>query len=169
MLALSWSFKSLGLYALGRRVECSANTLDHKEGEISRLMDEIHQLKDSVDSQRLVLEAASTLSRYGDEFGCTKRRSTSWSSQVWCSTSSGFFSAIAEALQDLSTRMSAVEDAQEVHADQVQSHNSAAVSFPFPPSGLPPRPRSFPALAGSGGQGFHQMMAEMVLTMKMKN
>ena len=56
MLALSWSFKSLGLYALGRRVECSANTLDHKEGEISRLMDEIHQLKDSVDSQRLVLE-----------------------------------------------------------------------------------------------------------------
>ena len=59
-----------------------------------------------------------------------------------------------EALQDLSTRMSAVEDAQEIHVDQVQSHNSAAVSFPFPPSGLPPRPRSFPALAGSGGPGF---------------
>ena len=59
-----------------------------------------------------------------------------------------------EALQDLSTRMSAVEDAQEIHVDQVQSHNGAAVSFPFPPSGLPPRPRSFPALAGSGGPGF---------------
>ena len=41
---------------LGSRVECSASMLDHKEGEISRLMDEIHQLKDSVDSQRLVLE-----------------------------------------------------------------------------------------------------------------
>ena len=62
--------------------------------------------------------------------------------------------SMMEALQDLSTRMSAVEDAQEIHVDQVQSHNSAAVSFPFPPSGLPPRPRSFPALAGSGGPGF---------------
>jgi len=56
--------------------------LDHKEGEISRLMDEIHQLKDSVDSQRLVLEESqvqnvSLRQRYGDELGCTKRRSTS--------------------------------------------------------------------------------------------
>jgi predicted nucleic acid-binding Zn-ribbon protein len=70
-LQITWN------HDLGSRVECSASMLDHKEGEISRLMDEIHQLKDSVDSQRLVLEAASTLSRYGDEFGCTKRRSTS--------------------------------------------------------------------------------------------
>ena len=62
--------------------------------------------------------------------------------------------SMMEALQDLSTRMSAVEDAQEIHVDQGQSHNSAAVSFPFPPSGFPSRPRSFPALAGSGGPGF---------------
>ena len=57
--------------------------------------------------------------------------------------------SMMEALQDLSTRMSAVEDAQEIHVDQVQSHISAEVSFPFQPSGLPPRPRSFPALAVS--------------------
>ena len=62
--------------------------------------------------------------------------------------------SMMEALQDLSARMSAVEDAQEIHVDQVQSHNSVAVSFPFPPSGLPPRTCSFPALAGSGGPGF---------------
>ena len=43
---------------LGRRVECSANTLGHKEGEISRLMDEIHQLKYSVDSQRFVFDVS---------------------------------------------------------------------------------------------------------------
>jgi hypothetical protein len=57
--------------------------------------------------------------------------------------------SMMEVLQDLSARMSAVEDAQEIHVDQVQSHISATVSFPFQPSGLPPRPRSFPALAVS--------------------
>ena len=35
-----------------------------------------------------------------------------------------------------------------------RASNSAAVSFPFPPSNLPPRPLSFPALAGSGGPVF---------------
>ena len=71
-------------HELGSRGECSANMLDHKEGEISRLMGEIHQLKDGrlpafgfgrISSSELV--PSSTLSRYGDEFGCTKRRSTS--------------------------------------------------------------------------------------------
>ena len=71
-------------HELGSRGECSANMLDHKEGEISRLMGEIHQLKDGrlpafgfgrISSSELV--PSSTLSGYGDEFGCTKRRSTS--------------------------------------------------------------------------------------------
>ena len=149
-------------HELGSRVECSANMLDHKEGEISRLMDEIHQLKDSVDSQRLVLEesqaqnlslcqrcqdmemslAAGSAAQPVDQFTSDAPPPPAFSAQLL---------SMMEALQDLSTRMSAVEDAQEIY---VQSHNSAAVSFPFPPSGLPPRPRSFPALAGSGGPGF---------------
>ena len=138
---------------------------DHKEGQISGLMDEIRQLKDSVDSQRLVLDESQAQSlslrqRCQDmEMSLAARSSAQPVDQVRSDAPpppafSAQLLSMMEALQDLSTRMSAVEDAQEIHVDQVQSHNSAAVSFPFPPSGLPPRPRSFPALAGSGGPGF---------------
>ena len=151
-------------HKLGSRVECSANMLDHKEGEISRLMDEIHQLKDSVDSQRLVLDESqaqnlSLRQRCQDMEMSLAARSAQPVDQVRSDAPpppafSAQLLSMMEASQDLSTRMSAVEDAQEIHVDQVQSQNSAAVSFPFPPSNLPPRPRSFPALAGSGGPGF---------------
>jgi len=96
--------------------------------------------------------------------------------------------SMMEALQDLSARMSAVEDAQEIHVDQVQSHNTVAVSFPFRFMSIKFRAIIawqclfrfrllvflqelvlFQHLRDQGGQGFHQMMAEMVLTMKMKN
>ena len=150
---------------LGSRVECSASMLDHKEGKISRLMDEMHQLKDSVDSQRLALEESQTQNlslrqRCQDmEMSLAARSAAQPVDQVRSDAPpppafSAQLLSMMEASQDLSTRMSAVEDAQEIHVDQVQSHNSAAVSFPFPPSGLPPRPRSFPALARSGGQWF---------------
>ena len=150
---------------LGSRVECSASMLIHKEGNISRLMDEMHQLKDSVDSQRLVLEESQTQNlslrqRCQDmEMSLAARSAAQPIDQVRSDAPpppafSAQLLSMMEASQDLSTRMSAVEDAQEIHVDQIQSHNSAAVSFPFPPSGLPPRPRFCPALAGSGGPGF---------------
>ena len=152
---------------MGRRVECSASMLDsdHKEGEISRLMDEIHQLKDSVDSQRLVLDESraqnlSLRQRCQDmEMSLAARSAAQPVDQVMFDAPPPLaFSAqllsMMEASKNLSARISAVEDAQEIHVDQVQSQNSMAVSFPFPPSGLPPRACSFPALAGSGGPGF---------------
>ena len=121
---------------------------DHKEGQISGLMDEIRQLKDSVDSQRLVLDESQAQSlslrqRCQDmEMSLAARSSAQPVDQVRSDAPpppafSAQLLSMMEALQDLSTRMSAVEDAQEIY---VQSHNSAAVSFPFPPSGLPPRP-----------------------------
>ena len=128
-------------------------------------MDEINQLKDSVDSQRLVLDEsqAQNLSLrqccQDMEMSLAARSAAQPVDQVRSDAPpppafSAQLLSMMEALQDLSTRMSAVEDAQEIHVDQVQSRNSAAVSFPFPPSNLPPRPLSFPALAGSGGPVF---------------
>ena len=186
-------------HELGSRVECSANMLDHKEGEILRLMDEIHQLKDSVDSQRLVLEESqaqnlSLRQRCQDmEMSLAARSAAQPVDQVRSDAPpppavSAQLLSMMEVLQDLSTRMSAVEDAQEIHVDQVQSHNTVAVSFPFRFMSIKFRAIIarqclfrfrllvflqdlvlFQHLPDQGGQGFHQMMAEMVLTMKMKN
>ena len=138
---------------------------DDKDAEISRLMGEAHQLKDSVDSQRLVLEESqvqnsSLRQRCQDvEMSLAAQSAAQPVDQVRSAAPPPAISAqlqsMMEVLQDLSTRMPALEDAQAVHVDQFQSHNSAAVSFRFPPSGLPPRPHPpSPALAGSGGPGF---------------
>ena len=162
MFVLSWSFKLLGITNWVAELNAPPT---YKEGEISRLMDEIHQLKDSVDSQRLVLDEsqAQNLSLrqccQDMEMSLAARSAAQPVDQVRSDAPpppafSAQLLSMMEALQDLSTRMSAVEDAQEIHVDQVQSRNSAAVSFPFPPSNLPPRPLSFPALAGSGGPVF---------------
>ena len=95
---------------------------DHKEGEISRLMDEIRQLKDSVDSQRLVLDESQAQSlslrqRCQDmEMSLAARSAAQPVDQVRSDAPpppafSAQLLSMMEALQDLSTRMSAVEDA----------------------------------------------------------
>ena len=169
-------------HELGGRVECSANMLDHKDGEISRLMDEIYQLKDSVDSQRLVLEESqvqnlSLRQRCQDmKMSLAAQSAAQPVDQVRSAAPpppavSAQLLSMMEVLQDLSTRMSAVEDAQEIHVDQFQSQNSAIIArqclFRFHLLVFLQDLVLFQHLPDQGG--FHQMMADMVLTMKMKN
>ena len=157
---------------MGRRVECSANTLDHKESEISRLMDEIHQLKDSVDSQRLVLEEVQAQrQRCQDmEMSLAARSAAQPVDQVRSDAPpppafSAQLLSMMEALQDLSTRMSAVEDAQEIHVDQVQSQNSSVFSV----SAFWSSSKTTFFSSTCRIRGARVLMVEMVLTVKMKN
>ena len=168
-------------HELGSRVECSASMLDHKDGENSRLMDEIHQLKDSVDSQRLVLEESqaqnlSLRQRCQDmEMSLAARSAAQPVDQVRSDAPpppafSAQLLSMMEALQDLSARMSAVEDAQESFMSiKFRAITARQCLFRFRLLVFLQDLVLFQELPDQGGEGFHQMMAEMVLTMKMKN